>query len=162
MWKQENKAAFLRCLNCIEQDSIVQHLKTFEHHGAATTRYDHSLLVAYLSFLFCRKYKMDYKAAARAGMLHDLFLEAWEGSENGELSRWRTHPVEALQNAQRYNLSAIESDIILKHMWPVTPDRPSYRESYVVSCADKVAAVLEKTRLSRALGIQRNLHTFAQ
>ncbi len=162
MWNPSNKATFLACLGGIEQDAIVQHLKEIQHHTATTTRYDHSLLVAYLSFLFCRKCRMDYHAAARAGMLHDLFHEEWEGSDGGELSRWRTHPTEALRNAQRYNLSALESDIIAKHMWPVTPERPAYRESYVVTVADKVASVLEKTHLAALFGIQRNLHAFAE
>lgn len=157
MWKQKNQAAFLACLGSLEQDAIVQRLKEFQHHTPSVTRYEHSLLVAYLSFLFCRKCKLDYKAAARGGMLHDLYLETWDGSECGELSRWRTHPIEALQNAQRYNLNAVESDIIVKHMWPVTPDRPTYREAYVVTVADKVASMLEKTHLSRPLGIKRNL-----
>ncbi len=160
MWNQQNKTAFLTCLNQIEQDEIVQHLKTIQHHCHGVTRYDHCLLVAYLSFLVCRKCHLDYTAAARAGMLHDLFHEDWAGSKLSSLGRLRSHPTEALQNAQRYNLNRLECDIIAKHMWPVTPERPRYRESYVVTMADKVAAVLEKTRLTALFGIRRNLHAF--
>ncbi len=160
MWNPNNKASFLACLDGIEQDAIVQQLKTIQHHTPTTTRYDHSLLVAYLSFLFCRKWQMDYHAAARAGMLHDLFHEDWDGSALRSLDRLRAHPIEALQNAQRYNLNRVECDIIVKHMWPITPERPRYREAYVVTMADKVASVLEKTHLAAALGIQRNLHAF--
>lgn len=160
MWNPNNKASFLACLGGIEQHATLQQLKQIPHHTPTTTRYDHSLLVAYLSFLFCRKYRMNYHAAARAGMLHDLFHEDWDGSALSSLNRLRTHPIEALQNAQRYNLSRIESDIIVKHMWPITPERPRYREAYVVTMADKVASVLEKTHLATLLGIQRNLHAF--
>ncbi len=160
MWNPNNKAQFLACLNQIEQDEMVQQLRSIQHHCPGVTRYDHSLLVAYLSFLFCRKYKLDYKAAARAGMLHDLFHQDWDGSALSSLSRLRAHPIEALQNAQRYNLSRLECDIIVKHMWPMSPARPIYRESFVVSMADKVAALLEKSRLTRLFGIQKNLQLF--
>ncbi len=161
MWNPKNKAAFVRCIASVESDAIVQKLKTFQHHTPRVTRYEHSMLVAYFSFLVCRRFGLDYAAAARGGMLHDLYLDQWEGSENGELSRWKTHPIEAVKNAQRYNLSRIEADIIVKHMWPITPERPRYKEAYVVSFADKAASFLEKTHLNATFGIRKNLRSLA-
>lgn len=161
MWREENRAAFLACLNDLEKDPFVRRLQQYQQHTAATTRYDHCLCVAYFSFTLCRRLGWDYRAAARGGLLHDLYLDRWEGSENGTLSRWRTHPRAALENARRYGLSAREEDIIVKHMFPLTPELPRYRESYVVSLADKLAAALEKTHLATPLGIRKSCRLIA-
>ncbi len=160
MWHAHNKAHFRDCIGNIESDHIVQELKTFKQHTPFISRYHHSLCVAYFSFLFCRTFGMDYKAAARGGMLHDLFHEEWDGSKNGALSRLRTHPIKALENAQRYNLNTVESDIIAKHMWPVSVGAPAYAEGWVVTMFDKVATILEVTFLTHVFGIYRNLKAF--
>ena len=143
MWREQNRKQFLTCLNDLEKDAFVCQLKRFQQHTPATTRYDHCLCVAYFSFTICRWLGWDYQAAARAGMLHDLYLEKWEGSEDGTLSRWRTHPVAALKNARRYGLSKREEDIIVNHMFPLTLSLPRYKESYVVTFADKICASME-------------------
>ncbi len=161
-WKETNRNAFLECVGGILEDPQVRKLAEFHQHTAATTRYDHCVLVAYLSFLMCRRFGWDAHAAARGGMLHDLYHECWPGSENGALSRWRTHPAAALENARVFGLSLREEDIIVKHMWPVTLALPRYKESYVVSFADKIAAVLEKTHLVRPLGVRRSLALLAE
>lgn len=161
MWREKNRILFLTCLDHLEQDPFVCRLRRHCHHTPSTTRYDHCLCVAYFSFTICRWLGLDYRAAARGGLLHDLYLAEWEGSEKGALARWRTHPRAALQNARRYGLSPKEEDIIVKHMFPLTPALPRYRESYVVSAADKLAAVLEKTRLVRPLGVCKNCRALA-
>ena len=156
-WKQENRAAFAACVAPLLGTPAVQQLRQFHQHTAATTRLDHCMTVAYFSFTVCRRFGLDYRAAARGGLLHDLYAENWPGSDGGALSRWRTHPAAALENARVFGLSDKEADIIVKHMWPLTLTPPRYRESFVVSCADKAAAILEKTRLTRPLGIRRSL-----
>ncbi len=160
-WKEANRVEFLECVGSIMADPQVQRLAEFHQHTAATTRYDHCVLVAYLSFLMCRRFGWDYQAAARGGMLHDLYHECWPGSEDGALSRWRTHPAAALENARCFGLTLREEDIIVKHMWPVTLAMPRYKESYIVSLADKVAAVMEKTRLVRAFDVSHNVELVA-
>ncbi|MBQ7859192.1 MAG: HDIG domain-containing protein [Faecalibacterium sp.] len=162
MWRTNRMQQFLDCLNDLERDPYVQQLRKFNQHTAATTRYDHCLCVAYFSFTICRWLGWDYVAAARGGMLHDLYMAEWEGSDGGALSRWRTHPHAALQNARRFGLSKKEEDIIVNHMFPLTPVLPRYKESYVVSTADKIAAVLEKTHLVRPLGICQSCRAIAE
>lgn len=156
-WKAENRATFEACIRPLLCEESVQQLQGYHQHTAATTRYDHCMAVAYFSFLICRRLGLDYCAAARGGMLHDLYHDSWPGSDGSALQRWRTHPQAALINARAYGLSAKEEDIIAKHMWPITRPRPLYKESVVVSCADKLAAVLEKTRLTRPLGIRKSI-----
>lgn len=44
-----------------------------------------------------------------------------------------------------------------KHMWPLTAPLPYYKESYMVSLADKICATLEMAHLYGLLGVRRNL-----
>ena len=55
----------------------------------------------------------------------------------------------ALDNAQRdFHLNAVERDVIRKHMFPLNLRPPRYRESVLVSCADKLCALGEMVELS--------------
>ena len=56
----------------------VQRLKLYVHHKSGT-RFDHSLYVAYRSYRFAKKMGWDSRAAARGGLLHDLFFYDWRG-----------------------------------------------------------------------------------
>ena len=56
-------------LNCRQ----VRMMGRWKHHGRVTTL-DHSLFVAYLSFRAARALGLDAAAAARGGLLHDLYL----------------------------------------------------------------------------------------
>ena len=92
-------------------------------------------------------------------MLHDLFLYDWH-THKREDKKWSSfhafkHPKVALQNATSiFHLNAIEKDVILNHMWPVTIKIPHYKETVVVTFADKLSASKETIR-----HIQNNLHT---
>jgi uncharacterized protein len=44
----------------------------------------------------------------------------------------------AVANAKKYfSINEIEEDIIKKHMWPLTLIPPKYKESFIISFADK-------------------------
>ena len=54
------------------------------------------------------------------------------------------HPKTALKNAQdNFTLNALEKDIIRKHMWPLTPRFPKYKETFIVNIIDKIIATKE-------------------
>ena len=54
------------------------------------------------------------------------------------------HAKQACRNAAELtDISALERDIIEKHMWPMTKSLPKYKESYVIMIIDKYCAVLE-------------------
>lgn len=63
-------------------------------------------------------------------------------------------PKTGSKNASRLSeISDREADAILKHMWPLYPGMPKYKESYAVTLADKYAATLEiATQWSKTLG----------
>ncbi len=48
------------------------------------------------------------------------------------------------------DLSQVEEDIILKHMWLATPHFPCYKESYVVTFVDKYIATEDFVKPSLA------------
>ncbi len=127
--------------------SDVQALKQFRHHRY-TTRFQHSLNVSYYNFLICRFFRWDAVSAARAGLLHDLYFYETEEYDRtaspDQKSHSAHHPEVAAQNAMnRFSLNSREIDMISKHMWPVTPQKPNYKESYVITLVDKYAATLE-------------------
>jgi len=55
-----------------------------------------------------------------------------------------THPLTALNNAsERFKLNRIESDIIRRHMFPLTLIPPRYKESWLVMIVDKIVTIGE-------------------
>ena len=79
------------------------------------------------------------------------------------------HPKIAVANARKYfSLNDIEEDIIRKHMWPLTLVPPKYKESYIVSFADKYLSSKEfiseyKKRIgARRSKIPRGKHSSAR
>lgn len=157
MWREKNRALYAQCLQGLEHDPLVMQMRAIPQHVKGVSCYDHCLFVSYLGFTFCRLLGLDYRAAARAGLLHDLYLQHWEETDVGRWQRLVIHPQLALENARAFGLTLREEDIIGTHMWPLTHPRPGYAESYVVSMADKLAATLEMLHLFAALGVRRNL-----
>ncbi len=115
-------------------------LKRYYHHNSSI--YAHVRDVAYFSYRISKYLGLDYRSAARGALLHDFFLYDWRNHDEPDLHRDRYHGIEhpkiALQNAEKYfHLNDIERDIIVKHMWPLTLKPPKYKESFIVTFADK-------------------------
>lgn len=147
-FSEEEQQAFAGCVGDLNDRSQVQRLRQFRHHRSGS-RYDHVVLVAYLSFVLARRLRWDSNAAARAGLLHDLFWSECDRS----LKLCLHHPEQALQNASELTkLSAKEENIILSHMWPVGRHLPRYREAWLVDAMDDLVAILD------VLGLSRRLH----
>jgi len=130
-----------------------QVMKRFTQHGE-TTVFEHcvavakySLLIAYsLEKLF--RIEIDKDSLVRGALLHDYFLYDWHEKGQGRRFHGFTHPGVALKNADRdFDLNEIEKDIIVKHMFPLTPFLPSHRESFIVSLADKWCALAETFKI---------------
>ena len=113
-----------------------------------TNCYEHSINVATRCFIFARKRKIniDLKSLVRGALLHDFYLYDWRENKRKYKSHSFTHPRIALENAMKEfgDLNAIEKDIILSHMWPVTFFKfPKYKESFLVCFNDKICAIKE-------------------
>lgn len=134
---------FLDCINDLLESEVVQKMCNFTQHGDTTT-FDHCLMVSFKSFRFCRKFNLDYRAAARGGLLHDLFLYDWHDKDLGVNLHGFYHPGIALRNAENaFVLDDKEREIIKKHMWPLTVVPPKCREAYVICYFDKTCTLKE-------------------
>ena len=145
LMKKINKdIEFQEIIKDIAKNETVLQMKNFRQHYD-TDCFEHCMHVAFYSYLICKKYHLDYISAARAGMLHDLFLYDWrEKNPNRKGLHGFTHPKSALLNALAlFDLNEKEQDIIKKHMWPLTVKFPKYRESFIVTFVDKYCALLE-------------------
>ncbi|MFP4362263.1 MAG: hypothetical protein ACLFR1_00205 [Spirochaetia bacterium] len=139
----------------IFENECFQKMEEYEHHDS--TILEHVISVSVLSYDIARLLHLDYRAAARGGLLHDFFLYNWRTKRivrNGKkILHGFIHPEIALDNAEgEFSLTKIERDIILKHMWPLTIPPPRYLESFIVNFADTFVSLRESTRmLSKAL-----------
>jgi len=130
---------------------VFESLRNFPHHGKISC-YDHSITVACLAYRMAGRFGCDRISAAKGGLLHDLYLYDWHSGGPG-LHGFR-HPSISLQNSLRFfTLNEIERDAILRHMWPLTPVPPRYRESLIVSIADKRATLRDFITNVRTGGI---------
>ena len=120
-------------------------MKQFPHH-CETSCYQHCLNVAYYNYRICKFFHLDARSAARAGMLHDLFLYDWHGhwKKTGDPVLAMTHPHTALHNAKKYfKLNKLEEEMIVKHMFPVTPVPPTHKETWIITLTDKYCGTCE-------------------
>ena len=140
----KDKTEFELIVKDMMEHNTVQQMDQFRQHYD-TSCYEHCVNVSYISYRICKKLKLDYKSAARAAMVHDLFLYDWRKRQDGRKGlHGFTHPRTSLENAQKiFELSKKEQDIILKHMWPLTIKFPRYTESWVVTFVDKYCALSE-------------------
>ena len=138
-----NWNAFLDCLDGLLYTPEVQSMRRLPHHPGVNC-YEHSVFVAYVAFRIGRRYGLDYRACARGGLLHDLYLYDCRDALAHPGNQCLDHPEFALRNAAALTaLSQKERNIIQSHMWPLAVHLPRSREAWAVSSADKICATLE-------------------
>ena len=149
-------AAFLECVGSLLESSQVSSMKRWRHHFSITC-YQHSLFVSYVAFRLARRLGWDYQAAARAGLLHDLYLYDPADASAHPGNQCLDHPEFALRNAVALcpDLSEREQNAIVSHMFPLAVHLPRCREALVVNIADKVCATLEVIHLYQTRRVQR-------
>ena len=137
---------FYEIISDIYEHEEFLRLKEHYHHNSSI--YDHVMDVAYLSYRTSKFLKLDYQSTTRGALLHDFFLYDWRNHDVPDLAEDKYHGIEhpkiALENAQKhFTLNEIEKDIVIKHMWPLTLVPPKFKESFIVSFADKYLASKE-------------------
>lgn len=141
---EDNASEFFRIVGDIYNTPQFQSTDRFIQHADITLK-QHMTSVAYLSYLDTKARRLNYVSAARAALMHDLVYYDWHerGDGSHRLHGYR-HPGFALKNARELTeLSPLEENIIKRHMWPLIPIPPKYRESFAVSMADKYCAAHE-------------------
>lgn len=138
---------YMDCVAGVIDSKEVNMLGNYVHHHF-TTRLQHSMNVSYYSFTFCRFLGWDYRSAARAGLMHDLYFFDNKSTDSEGNKLLKHHPFDALDNSENiFEINEIEKDAIVNHMWPVQSIcRPRYKESMIVSFSDKMCAIMEATK----------------
>lgn len=117
-------------------------MKAIAHHGI--TRYEHLVKVSYRSYKIAKFLKLDYKATARGGLLHDFFISSNDKTHKESVKLTFTHPRLAKDNAHNVFMTNIkEEDIIVSHMFPFYLQIPKYAESWLVNLTDKIIGTHE-------------------
>ena len=132
---------FNKIVNDILKNEKFIDLKYEIHHGIS--RMNHSLHVARITYLWCRKMHLkNTEDITRAALLHDFFQK-----KDIKKNAFVNHPKVALENAkQEFDINPMQENIIASHMFPMTTTLPNCKESYIVSAVDKMVALYELTK----------------
>lgn len=118
--------------------------RNIQHNS--TSCFWHSIAVAYYSVKFAGMLgiKCNYEYLIVGALLHDYVFYDWHVKDKSHRLHGFRHPKLAWHNALKIkNLDKVEDDIIRKHMFPLTPCPPIYRESIIVCIIDKACSVYE-------------------
>lgn len=120
--------------------------KTFRHHGD-TSVYEHCIKVSQGSFKLAKKLGLDYKSAAIAGVLHDLYTTPWQDVLVDQPFFQRhafSHARCALENSRKYYSKYLNPKIenaVLRHMFPLNIVPPKYSTGYIITLVDKLVSM---------------------
>ena len=116
-----------------------------QHRTSNTYRHVCMVTEESLYYAYKKKLDVDYYSLIRGAYLHDLFLYDWRQENTWfKLKHLFVHPKIAYNNAcQYFKLNEIEKDIILHHMFPITPVFPRTKEGWIVSKKDKQVTLRE-------------------
>lgn len=132
-------------LEYVNENSKIKDTADFIQHGS-TTRYLHSVAVAYYSFRLAHILKMDNSLGEliRASLVHDYFLYNSKTADPANKGHVLNHPKAALERAEKdFQLTERERDIIESHMFPISKTMPKHKEAYIVALIDKLCAIYE-------------------
>lgn len=149
----KNKKLIIEEIRYLSLYSRFNELKQYIQHGS-TSVYEHCVNVACLSLWIYEKtgIKVNKYSLVKGALLHDYFLYDWHVPDKTHRLHGFTHPGVAFKNAsQSFKLNEREKDIIIKHMFPLTPVPPYFKESWIVTIADKICSIMEILHLKRRL-----------
>lgn len=150
---------FMQIAKPIIDHKEYQQMKLFKHHDESV--YEHSIKVAYRSYLMAYKQGLDWESAIRGALLHDFFLYKFKKRNNltviiDAINHSINHPLIALENAKKFfELNEKEENIITGHMFPF--GLPKSKEAWIVSFVDKYIAVFEYTSNFKKLVLKRKV-----
>lgn len=152
--REEAWQDYLACVGELLASPQVQAMRDIRHHPGVSC-YEHSVFVSYTAFRLAGRWGGDQRAAARGGLLHDLYL--YDPKSLPSYRQCFAHPIAALRNASALcgGLSSREADAIRAHMWPMARHMPHCREAAAVCLADKLCATAEVLQLWRGTRLRQ-------
>lgn len=143
-----NRCAVNKIQRVIRRKKLSAHLykmEQYKHHQEVTTML-HCIAVAYYSLCIASilRIKIRSESMIIGALFHDYYLYDWHVPEKYHQFHGIKHSRFAIKNLRKiYKTNAIEENIILSHMFPLTLSPPLYRESIIVSMADKWCSIQE-------------------
>lgn len=152
---------FDNLVNDILENNYFLETKKDLHHG--TSKYEHSIRVAKLSYKLGKIFKVeDIESLARASLLHDFFFGTRKEKEENSYLR---HPVTASINAKKYfNVSEKMAEDIKTHMFhhvlikkifpfinrkekvSIKEFKPKSKEGWIICFSDLLVSIMECER----------------
>ncbi len=142
---QEFDCVFKDYAEPVLQSGKLRQTNGYVQHGT-TSCYCHSISVAYYSLRLADRLGINFDAESLVigALLHDYYLYDWHCKDASHRLHGFRHPKTALNNAmQDFDLNPVEQNIIMRHMFPLTPIPPKYRESLIVCLTDKFCSLAE-------------------
>lgn len=133
---------FQQILEDVCKESRMLQSQKFVQHGT-TSVFRHSVAVAYVSFWIASRTnaKVDMESLIRGALLHDYFLYDWHVKDDSHKWHGFFHAKKALSNAMEdFELNEVEQNMIKRHMFPLNPIPPRYKEAWILCCADKICS----------------------
>ncbi len=129
----------------LSEEEFSEKMSQIRHHDS--NRLNHLMKVSYYSYKIAKYLRLDYEQVARAGLLHDFYLDSvysQNSIKDKVLLYTMKHPEAAVKNAKKlFSLTEKEEDIIRTHMFPLDVKIPKYAESWVVNLVDKGISTAE-------------------
>ncbi len=116
--------------------------KNFPHHINESV-YEHTVRVSFDCFKIGKKFHLDYKSLAIAGLLHDFYEKPWQyDKEKKPFLQMHafTHAHNAVLNAKKIYGKKITpkiAEIMETHMFPVNLKIPKSKEAWLLTLIDK-------------------------
>lgn len=119
-------------------------LADLNHHNTKRLTHIINVTVASINFAKALHIKVDENALIRGCLLHDFFLYDKYACPKHKIHAFY-HAKVAVENAEKYfGINRIETDMILKHMFPLCLGIPKYKETWIITLTDKYCAIAEK------------------
>lgn len=162
----ENKEYYKIVKPILENEEFLKR-KEFPHHYNESV-YDHVLRVSYDCYKIGKKWKLDYKSLAIAGLLHDFYETPWQSDFERKpffQKHGFTHAENARVNALKYFPELMNEKIesmIKTHMFPLNKKLPKYKESWLLTLVDKADSIdflfhpLMLTKVARKQELKKN------
>ena len=148
--KKDIESEYLEFYELVEPlllEKEIQKRKKFPHHIHESV-YDHVLRVAFDCYKIGKRFSLDYRSLAIAGILHDFYEKPWQ--YNTEKTKFFekhafTHAKNAVDNAKRiFGSDVVTSkveEIMITHMFPINIKFPRSREAWILTIVDKADSV---------------------
>ena len=145
--REKDYKEFYKLVSPIIENEEFQKRKKYPHHIHESV-YEHVSKVAFDCYKIGKRYSLDYKSLAVAGMLHDFYEKPWQYDKERKKFFQKhafTHAKNAILNAKKVFGSEVVTpkveEIMLTHMFPVNKRLPRSKEAWLITFIDKADSI---------------------